>query len=343
MKYIFRDDYSEGCHPDILKALSDTNMAQTTPYGTDIYSEQARNSIRNLIGDDTMPIFFVSGGTLANLIMISSALRPHEAVISAHTGHINSKEVGAIEATGHKIIQVMAENGKLTPDDIVKSVEENTHVPHMAKPRMVYITNTTEVGTIYQKHELEAISETCKAHNLLLMLDGARLGTALTCNDNDTTLSDIARLTDIFWMGGTKNGALFGEAIIIPNRDLAVEFEFHIKQRGALLAKGRALGVQFHTLFKDGLYFELAKRANQMAQKISGALVENGFEMPAPTQTNLMMAILPNAVVDRLQEEFDFYLWKKLDNDRTMVRLVTSWASDEKQVERFVELLNKEG
>ena len=237
-KYSFLDDYSEGCHPNILEVMASTNLVQQTAYGNDDYSEQARHLIREHLGQETIPVYFVAGGTLANIIIMSSALRSHEAVIAASSGHIVVRETGAIEATGHKIITVVSQDGKLTPNDIESTLASNAHYPHMAKPRLVYISNATETGTVYTKAELQALSETCKSNGLLLLLDGARLGTALTASISDLTMKDIAELTDVFWIGGTKAGALIGEAIVIPNDQLADDYSFHIKQRGALLAKG---------------------------------------------------------------------------------------------------------
>jgi threonine aldolase len=332
-KYCFLDDYSEGCHPRILDALSRTNLEQQTAYGNDDYSEQARALIREHLGKDDTPVYFLAGGTLTNLVIIASALRPHEAVIAAHTGHIALHETGAIEATGHKIITVPSEDGKLTAADIETALANNALYPHMAKPRLVYISNTTELGTVYKKSELQALSETCRANHLLLMLDGARLGAALTADANDVALKEIAELVDIFWIGGTKSGALLGEAIVIPNEQLAHDFEFHVKQRGALLAKGRVLGIQFLELFTDGLYFELAKHANAMARKLSDAILAAGHALAAPTESNQVFAILPNQKIGQLNERFEFYVWEKAGDHHSVVRLVTSWATVECQVD----------
>ena len=279
IRYSFLDDYSEGCHPRILEALTNTNLIQQIAYGEDEYSIQARNLIREQLGGKDIPIYFVAGGTLANIIITSTSLRSHEAVIAASTGHIVVRETGAIEATGHKIITVTSDDGKLTPDDIESTLANNAHYPHMAKPRLVYISNATETGTVYTKAELQGLSEVCKRNGLLLLLDGARLGVALTSSINDLSLNDIAELTDIFWIGATKAGALIGEAIVIPNGQLADEFTFHIKQRGGLLAKGRLLGIQFVELFSDGLFFELSQHANAMAQKLSTAITYCGYSL----------------------------------------------------------------
>jgi len=339
-KYSFLDDYSEGCHPDILAALAETNLTQQTAYGNDEYSLKAKTLIGKHFEGLNPAIFFVAGGTLANIITIASCLRPHEAVIAANTGHIVVHETGAVEATGHKIINMPSSDGKLSTDDIQTAVDNNAHFPHMAKPRLVYITNASELGTLYSKAELTAISDICKQNNLLLFLDGARLGAALSAEKNDLRLKDIAELTDVFWIGGTKAGALIGEAIVINNPVLAKDFEFHIKQRGALLAKGRLLGIQFQTLFESDLFFTLTRHANSMAAKLSRGISDAGYEMSAALESNQIFPILPNTLIEDMQQRFNFYVWKKIDADRSVVRLVTSWATDEAQVDRFLELIN---
>ena len=331
----FLDDYSEGAHPDILKALSETNMVQQTAYGDDAYSQEARALIRQHMGDVNPDVWFVASGTLANILTISSILRSHEAVIAPANGHIVVRETGAIEATGHKIITVPPVGGKLTPDSIAAALKANAHFPHMAKPRLVYLSNATEAGTLYTKTELEAISRLCKERGLLLLLDGARLGAALSADKNDLALKDIAELTDIFWIGGTKVGALLGEAIVIPNPQLREEFRFHIKQRGALLAKGRVLGLQFRELFRNRLYFDLARHANAMAQRLSSKISNAGYRFAAETETNQLFPILPNALIEKLKDHFDFYIWEPHDESSSVIRLVTSWATQEMQVDAF--------
>ena len=281
-KYSFLDDYSEGCHPKILEALNNTNLVQQTAYGNDEYTNQAKTLISKHLNQDDTSIHFVAGGTLANIICIASMLKPYEAIISASSGHIALREAGAIEATGHKIISVASKDGKLTSDDIKDAIKNNSHAPHMAKPKLVYISNTTEMGTVYTKAELQKISKVCKANDLLLFMDGARLGAALTASTNDLTLADISKLTDMFWIGGTKSGILFGEAIVIPNKKLAEDFAFNIKQRGALLAKGRVLGLQFRELFSNNLFFDLTRHANKMAEKLSKGIVKAGYELIQP-------------------------------------------------------------
>lgn len=333
------DDYSEGGHPNIISALSHTNLSQQNAYGDDEYCEQARSLIARRCQQSDLPIFFVTGGTLANITITASALRSHEAIISAESGHIAAHETGAIEAAGHKIISIPSDDGKLTPEIIKAAVEKNTFAPHMAKPRLVYISNATELGTVYTKAELTSISTYCEDNNLLLMLDGARLGVALASRNSELTLEDIAQLTDIFWIGGTKAGALIGEAIVIPNRPLAEEFSFNVKQRGALLAKGRVLGIQFRELFTDGLFDELSERANTLATKLSEGIVDKGYTLFAPTDCNQVFPVLPDTLVKTLEQHFQFHVWQPAENKHSVLRLVTSWATDEAQIDRFIELV----
>lgn len=342
-RYSFLDDYSEGCHPAILDALAAANSQQQASYGDDSHSQNAKALIRQALGDSTVPVHFVTTGTVANTIAIAASLRPHEAVIAATTGHIAVHEAGAIEATGHKIIAIPGLEGKLTPRLIETAVAANTHAPHMAKPRLVYLSNATEVGTVYTKAELRAIADTCKAMQLLLMVDGARLGTALCSSVNDMTMQDVVELSDIFWIGGTKAGALLGEAIVIPEPQLANHFAFHIKQRGALLAKGRLLGVQFETLFTDDLFFTLARHANQAANQLSQGITNAGYTLAAQTQSNQVFPILPDTVIEALRKHFNFYTWSAHDEHHSVVRLVTSWATDLSQVEAFTDRLRSLG
>ncbi|KAJ5810167.1 uncharacterized protein N7503_002385 [Penicillium pulvis] len=334
--YSLMDDYSEGAHPQILEALLRTNSTQQVSYGGDDYSNTARQLIRERINctEDEAEIFFVPSGTSANLISIASCLRPYEAVITLETGHIACKEAGAIEATGHKLILVPPVDGKMTTANLQKAMQQNQFFPHMAKPRLLYISNASETGTVYTKRELSNLSALCKQLNLLLLVDGARIGTALCSKKNDMTLHDIFEYSDIFWIGGTKAGALMGEAIVVK-KHLAEGFVFHLKQHGALLAKGRIMGVQFVELFRDDLFFTLAGHANAMAEKISANFEKLGHELAAETATNQVFVTLPMDLVQRLQDRFRFYIWEQLDDGRVMVRLVTSWATDEMQVDKF--------
>ncbi len=338
-RYSFLDDYSEGCHPDILQALMRTNMSQQTAYGADEYSANARQLIQNHLGDHSSSVYFVAGGTMANIIIISSVLRSHEAVISASSGHIATRETGAIEAVGHKIITANKPDGKLTPEDVQRIIMDNAHAPHMAKPRLVYISNAAETGRIYRKSELEVLSQCCRDNDLIFFLDGARLGAALTSPVNDVSLADLARLTDVFWIGGTKAGALIGEAIVINRANFSKDFDFHIKQRGALLAKGRLLGLQFQELFGKDLFFTASRKANDLAGELSQAITATGYALLSPTETNQVFPVLPNALIERLGVHFQFYNWQSYDADHSVLRLVTSWATETRSIERFISKL----
>jgi len=335
-KYSFKDDYSEGGHPNILKALSKTNLEQQNGYGDDDYSKEAKLLIKTELKNDNVDIHFVTGGTQANLIVISSILRPHESVICVNTGHINTHEAGSIEATGHKINSIESVDGKIKIEDIQSILDEHITIPHMVKPKMVYISNSTELGTIYKKKELENLSEFCKEKNLYLFLDGARIGSALTSFENDLDFSDIASLTDVFYIGGTKNGALLGEAIVIRNNKLKADFAFYLKQKGALMSKGRLLGIQFSVLFTDNLYFNLAKYANLLSQKITKAVKKKGYSFLIEPTSNQIFLILPNTLIHKLEKKYDFYIWKKIDNNNSAIRIITSWATKESAVNEFI-------
>ena len=336
MKYSFKNDYSEGAHPRILDALIKYNLTQQNGYGLDEYSLNAAKFIRDKCAAPNASVHFVSGGTQANLTVISAFLRPHESVVSAHTGHIFTNESGAIEATGHKIHGVETADGKLRPQDIQNILDAHQNVPHQLKQRLVYISNSTEIGTIYSKKELQELYEFCQNKNLILFMDGARLGHALTAETSDMSLADIAKYTDAFYLGGTKNGALSGEAIIINNPALQDEFGFHLKQKGALLAKGRLLGIQFEELMRDNLYFELADHANRQAMKIKEAFEEIGCDFLAETFTNQIFPVLSAKQIDQLSEKYDFYIWKKIDSERSAIRLITSWSTTDETVAGFI-------
>ncbi|MGC8779290.1 MAG: threonine aldolase family protein [Anaerolineae bacterium] len=334
-KYNFFNDYSEGAHPTILELLAKTNLSQETGYGEDSFCREAAALLKRAIGNEGAAVHFVTGGTQANLIALSSLLKSYEAVIAATTAHINVHEAGALEATGHKILTVATTDGKLTPALVQEVVDAHTD-EHMVKPRVVAISNSTEIGTLYRRDELAALAQCCRANGLYLYLDGARLGAALTGEASDLTLPELADLVDIFYIGGTKNGALLGEAIVINTPALQADFRFHLKQRGALLAKGRVLGLQFIGLFRDGLYFELARHANAMAMKLARGLAEQGFRFLAPPATNQIFPILPHGLIARLQESYGFYVWSKVDADHAAIRLVTSWATEEERVDEFL-------
>jgi len=333
--YSFRNDYSEGVHPKVLQALTDTNLEQTVGYGNDPRCEAARATVRRLCNAPDADVHFLVGGTQTNLIVIESLLRPYEAVIAAHTGHVNVHETGAIEATGHKVCTAYAPDGKLTPA-LVESVVNGHSSEHMVYPRLVYISDTTEIGTVYTKAELIALRECCDKHGLFLFLDGARLGSALTSPENDLTLPDLAALTDAFYIGGTKNGALFGEALIMnaPNE----HFRWHMKQRGAMLAKGRLLGIQFQTLLEDGLYFEIARHANEMAFRLRDGIAALGYPFPVSSPSNQQFPVLPNTVVQKLSDMgYEFEIDHAEDDAHTCVRFVTSWATPESAIDRFLQ------
>ncbi len=339
--YSFLDDYSEGAHPDILRALTASNYVQQAPYGADSHCEDAANRIKAHLGEGFQgAIHFVASGTMANIVSISSCLRPHEAVIAVASGHIVMREAGAIEATGHKLITVPAVDGKLTTEAIEGALASNAHFPHMTKPRLIYLSNAPATGTIYTLAELRDISALAKRRGLILFLDGARLGAALASPKNDASLADIASLVDIFWIGGTKVGALLGEAIVVCNPALSEDFAFHLKQRGGMLAKGRLLGIQFQELFgANDLFSSLARHANAMAAKLATGIVSAGHGLAADTETNQVFPILPNAVVSALQPHFAFYVWGKADDDHAVIRLVASWATEERQVDAFLSRL----
>ncbi|NLJ90126.1 MAG: aminotransferase class V-fold PLP-dependent enzyme [Clostridiales bacterium] len=337
--YSFNNDYSEGAHPKILDRMIKANFEQNTGYTKDIHCMNAAKYIKELIDRKDVDIHFIPGGTQTNLLMISASLRPHQCVISADTGHINVHETGAIEATGHKVVAVATRDGKLTPLMIQEVLDYHTD-EHMVQPRMVYISNSTELGTIYNKAELSALSRFCKQKDLLLFLDGARLGSALTSNSNDLDITDIARLVDAFYIGGTKNGALLGEALVICNDNLKQDFRYIIKQRGALMAKGFVLGLQFEVLFEDDLYFELANHANVMAEKLADIIKQNGYSFYVDPCTNQLFPILPNKVIEELSKDFLFSLQMKLDTDNSVIRLVTSWATKPASIDAFREKLN---
>lgn len=334
--YSFKNDYSEGAHPRILEALMKTNLVQAEGYGLDQFSMQATELLKQKIKANDVDIHFLPGGTQVNLTAISAFLRPHEAAIAANSGHIFVHETGAIEATGHKVIAVDVNDGKLNPDQI-KPVLDLHIDEHMVKPKLVFISNPTEVGTIYTKAELEQLSSFCRQNNLILYIDGARLGSALCCAENDLELSDFGRLADAFYIGGTKNGALLGEALVICKGSLKEDFRFHIKQKGSMLAKGRVVGIQFLELFKEDLYFDLARHANKMADLLRTEIDAMGYKFLADSPSNQIFPILPNKVIEKLQEKYLFNIWAAEDDDHSSIRLVTSWATKEEAVAAFIE------
>jgi len=332
--YSFKNDYSEWCHPSILEKLVTSNLEQLEGYWDDTYCEAAREAIKKQTKNDA-DIYFVSWWTQANAIIIASILRPHEAVIAAHTGHINVHEAWAIEATGHKVETVQSSDWKLTPT-MIESVLYQDH--HMVKPKLVYISNATEVWTLYTKEELMAIRQCCDKNNLYFFMDWARLWSALQATW--VTMEEVATLTDVFYIWGTKNGALLWEAIVINNDSLKADFLYHIKQRWWLLAKGRLLWVQFLALFKWDLFLELASHANDMAAKLTQWIKNASYTFLTDSTSNQIFPILPTSVIEKLREEFDFYVREKINDTHSAIRLVTSWATDKDAVERFIATLS---
>lgn len=338
--YSFKNDYSEGAHPSILSALMETNLQQADGYGEDLFCQKAIEQIKEKIGRTDVDIHLLSGGTQTNLIAISAFLRPHEAALAASSGHILGHETGAIEATGHKILSIDTTDGKVNPAVLKGALDSHTD-EHMVKPKLVYISNSTEIGSIYKKGELEQLRDFCRENNLILFMDGARLGSALCSDENDLKLSDLPELVDAFYIGGTKNGALIGEALVICRDSLKEDFRYHMKQKGALLAKGRLLGIQFLELFRDNLFFDLASHANKMAGMLREALEKAGIQFLTHSPSNQIFPILPNAVIAELEKKYTFHIWEKVDKDTSAIRLVTSWATKEDEVIGFIEEFKK--
>ena len=330
MFHQFRSDYIELADSRILNALAKYSLEQNIPYGFDYHTENASKYILDTFGSSKGKVFFLEGGTQTNLVFISYCLRHYEGVIAADTGHINVHESAAIEGSGYKILTVPNHNGKIIPQDILKVLESNNDV-HTVKPRMIYISNSTELGTIYSKKELEELYAFAKEQNLYFFIDGARLGSALTSKENDLDKKDLGRLCDAFYVGGTKNGLLFGEALVINNPELQVDFYNHIKNKGAMLAKGYALGIQFEEAFRDGLYFELASHANEMASLIIDGLKELGLN-PLPSPTNQIFISFPRNISLNLIDTFGLEKW--IDNEEEIVvRIVTSFSTKREDVE----------
>jgi threonine aldolase len=337
-KHLFFDDYSEGAHPRILEALQRTNLQQEPGYVMDSFAIEAARLIREKFDSPEADVHFVASGTHANLCVLSAILKPWESVIAAETGHISTHETGSIEATGHKINAVKGEDGKVRPHEIQDMVEMHDF-DQMVLPRAVYISQSTELGTVYTTAELTALSEKCKEHGLYLFVDGARLGAALSARSGDMDPATLARLVDVFYIGGTKNGALIGEAIVIVNPQLKNNFRFNLRQRGGLLAKGRAVSLQFQELFRDNLYFDIARHANAMAAELAAGIKDCGYRLLVGAPTNQVFPIFPNTLVERLQQDYGFHFWQKFDEHHSVVRLVTSWATEETDVSEFLTTL----
>ncbi|MBR0351638.1 MAG: low specificity L-threonine aldolase [Oscillospiraceae bacterium] len=338
----FASDYMEGAHPEILRRLAETNMMKSSGYGTDAFSEAARDRIRAACDAPGADVYFLAGGTQTNAVVISALLRSYQGVLSADTGHICGHEAGAIELGGHKVITLPNRDGKITAEQIAAVQyawwrDENRE--HIVMPGMVYISQPTETGTLYSLEELESISAVCRESDTPLYLDGARLAYALACPENDVTLPDIARLCDVFYIGGTKCGALFGEAVVIPRFGLIPGFFSIIKQHGALLAKGRIAGIQFDTLFTDDLYRRLGENAIRTADRIRSALREKGYALAWENPTNQIFVLLDREKAAELSEYVELGFWENIDAERCVMRIATSWATSDEDVDRLIELL----
>ena len=338
----FASDYMEGAHPAIMQKLLQTNLEKTVGYGLDGYSESARARIRAACKAPEAMVHFLTGGTQTNATVIDAMLKSYQGVISARTGHISVHEAGAIEFGGHKVLTIDEIDGKVTAEAVEKCIREywtDDNHDHMVMPGMVYLSQPTEYGTIYSLNELEKISRTCHENGVYLYVDGARLAYALACPQNDVTLPDLARTCDAFYIGGTKCGALFGEAVVFPNPRTVPQFFTIVKQHGALLAKGRIAGLQFDTLFTDGLYDEIGKNAIQKADQIRSALREKGYELGIENPTNQVFLIVDNAAQARLAEQVEMAFMERVDSAHVMMRIATSWATTQEDVDQLISLL----
>ena len=335
----FTSDYLEGCHPEILRRLQETNLEQTPGYGMDDYCRQAADRIRKAFDCPDADVHFVTGGTQANRIVIESALKPYEGVLCAHTGHINVHETGAVEATGHKVLAQPGKDGRITSAQVNVAVALQADDEHVVRPGMVYISHPTELGTIYNHTELTDLYMTCRQNGLYLFVDGARLGEAFASPINDVTPADLAKNCDVFTVGGTKMGALFGEAIVILNPALKKDFRYLMKRTGGMLAKGRLLGLQFDTLMKDDLYFQIGEKTVAQAMKIRRALLEKEIPMLVNSPTNQLFPVLTDEQLEKLEDQFEFSMWERVDETRTAVRICTSFATPEENVDALIEAI----
>ena len=333
-----KNDYSLGAHPKVLQALTDTNMTLTDGYGIDPFCDGAADMIREMIDCPEAYVQFLTAGTQTNQTALAAFLRPHHSVISPSTGHVCVHETGAIEATGHKINHVPTTDGKLRPEDIAAVMAEHED-EHYVKPAIIYISNSTETGLIYTKAELIALREKCLEYGLLTYIDGARLAMAMTAPENDLSLTDLPKLCDAFYIGGTKCGAMFGEALVIVKKELQEDIRWLVKQRGGMIAKGRLLGVQFQALLKDGFYFELGAHANRLAKKLADGIAAKGYEFAIPPQTNMLFPLFTKEKVEELRENVMFEGWQYPSETHAAIRLVTSWGTTEEEVDAFLELI----
>jgi threonine aldolase len=338
----FDSDYMEGAHPEVMHRLMKTNLEHTVGYGEDPYSAHARQLIREACQAPEALVQFLIGGTQTNATIIDALLLRHQGVLAAETAHINVHESGAVEHSGHKVLTLPSHGGKVAPDEVelyITTFYSDDTYPHMVAPGMLYITQPTELGSIYSLAELESLSDICHRHHIPLYLDGARLGYGLMAEGADFTLADIARLCDVFYIGGTKVGALFGEAVVAPHPERLPYFFELVKQHGALLAKGRLQGIQFETLFTDGLYQRIARHAVEQALRIRDAFVARGIRVAFPSPTNQQFFVLPNTLMDRLRQEVSFENWGPRGADETTVRFVTSWATTPEDVDHLIDLI----
>lgn len=343
----FNCDYLEGAHPAIMKKLLETNMEQTIGYSTDHHCDAAREKIRAACQAPEADVHFLVGGTQTNTTVIASILRPYQGVLAAVSGHINVHETGAIESTGHKVLSLPSSDGKITAQQVDKYCYAHQHddnYEHIVQPGMVYVSHPTENGTLYSKAELTAIYDTCRKWNIPLFLDGARLGYGLMSDASDMTLPELAHLCDVFYIGGTKVGALFGEAVVIMNPALKTDFRYMIKQRGGMLAKGRLLGIQFETLFTDDLYFTISRHAIDMAMQIKEIFVSAGYDLLFDSPTNQQYPILPDEHIAALKRDFGFEFWERVDETHSGTRFCASWATTQENVDalrKAVQALNQ--
>lgn len=342
-KLSFVSDYMEGAHPQILNRLTETNLVKSAGYGFDEYSESAREKIRNACGVPEADVFFLAGGTQANAVLIDALLRPYQGVISAQSGHINVHEAGAIEYGGHKVLALPHQDGRITADSIQSCIDDywqDENHEHMVMPGMVYISQPTEYGTLYSLDELSRISKVCRENNIPLYLDGARLAYALACPENDVSLTDLGRLCDAFYIGGTKCGALFGEAVVIPRHNYIPHLFTIIKQHGALLAKGRIAAIQFDTLFTDNLYSEIGKNAIDCADRIRAALTAGGYALTLHSPTNQIFITLEKEQAKSLSGKIEMGFIENIDPDHMVMRIATSWATRKEDVDALIDVLH---
>ncbi len=338
----FVNDYSEGAHPEVLKRLIETNMEKLSGYGEDGYSASAKEKIKKACGKPDAKVYFITGGTQTNQVVIDSVLKGYEGVISAQTGHINIHEAGAVEYSGHKVIPLPQKEGKISANDLSSYLRDFYADPsheHMAIPGMVYISHPTEYGTLYTKNELTTLSCVCREYDIPLFLDGARLGYGIMSDASDLSLKDIADLCDVFYIGGTKVGALCGEAVVFTGKHAPKYFMTSVKQHGAMLAKGRLLGVQFDALFTDDLYFKASRNAIDAAEALRRIFKEKGYRFFLETPTNQLFIVLENKVMEKLKESVAFSFWEKYDEQHTVVRFATSWATTSEDVEALGRIL----